>query len=432
MLTFFVILCFVFCLIAVAAVAVPLWLGEGNKDDTAARQETILGILRQQADDLEKDLQAGRIDGDEYEEARTELERRVLEETAKDSESETADQSKLPKILAVVLAIAIPASAVFGYLALGRYNAMDPAFLERMEARQNESAPSVEGHSQSDMMETIDRLRQRVKDDPDDAQSWYMLANVLSQVGRYAEALDAFREVDRIVPNNADVIADMADMTAAVNNKVITTEARNMLLRALEIDPGQWKALALLAIDAWENQRFNDAADYWEKLLVVLPPDFGDANQIRKNIEQARRAAGEMGEAKQGAEDFKGGEAVPTVQAAPVVSVSGTVSIDKALADKVKPEDTVFIYARPTTGSKMPVAFLRVTAKELPLRFELTSQMTMAMGATTLADMEEVIVGARISHSGNFMPQDGDLEGELEKPVKVGAEGLDLVVNRQR
>ena len=432
MLTFFVILCFVFCLIAVAAVAVPLWLGEGNKDDTAARQETILGILRQQADDLEKDLQAGRIDGDEYEEARTELERRVLEETAKDSESETADQSKLPKILAVVLAIAIPASAVFGYLALGRYNAMDPAFLERMEARQNESAPSVEGHSQSDMMASIDRLRQRVKDDPDDAQSWYMLANVLSQVGRYAEALDAFREVDRIVPNNADVIADMADMTAAVNNKVITTEARNMLLRALEIDPGQWKALALLAIDAWENQRFNDAADYWEKLLVVLPPDFGDANQIRKNIEQARRAAGEMGEAKQGGEDFKGGEAVPTVQAAPVVSVSGTVSIDKALADKVKPEDTVFIYARPTTGSKMPVAFLRVTAKELPLRFELTSQMTMAMGATTLADMEEVIVGARISHSGNFMPQDGDLEGELEKPVKVGAEGLDLVVNRQR
>ena len=139
-----------------------------------------------------------------------------------------------------------------------------------------------------------------------------------------------------------------------------------------------------------------------------------------------------MGEAKQGAEDFKGGEAVPTVQAAPVVSVSGTVSIDKSLADKVKPEDTVFIYARPTSGSKMPVAFLRVTAKELPLQFKLTSQMTMAMGATTLADMEEVIVGARISHSGNFMPQDGDLEGELEKPVKVGAEALDVVVNRQR
>lgn len=432
MLTFFVILCFGFCLIAVAAVAVPLWLGEGNKDDTVARHETILGILRQQADDLEKDLQAGRIDSDEYEEARSELERRVLEETAKDTEGATADQGKLSKILAVVFAIVIPASAVFGYLALGRYNAMDPAFLERMEARQNDSAPSIEGHSPSDMMASIERLRQRVKDNSDDAQSWYMLANVLSQVGRYAEALDAFREVDRIVPNNADVIADMADMTAAVNNKVITTEARNMLLRALEIDPGQWKALALLAIDSWDNQRFNDAADYWEKLLVVLPPDFGDANQIRKNIEQARRAAGEMGEAKQGAEDFKGGEAVPTVQAAPVVSVSGTVSIDKAVADKVKPEDTVFIYARPTSGSKMPVAFLRVTAKELPLRFELTSQMTMAMGATTLADMEEVIVGARISHSGNFMPQDGDLEGELEKPVKVGAEGLDLVVNRQR
>lgn len=84
MLTFFVILCFVFCIIAVAAVAVPLWFGGRNKDDTADRHEMILGILRQQADDLEKDREAGRIDNDEYEEARLELERRVLEETAKD------------------------------------------------------------------------------------------------------------------------------------------------------------------------------------------------------------------------------------------------------------------------------------------------------------------------------------------------------------
>ena len=120
MLTFFVILCFVFCIIAVASVAVPLWFGGRNKDDTTDRHETILGILRQQADDLEKDREAGRIDNDEYEEARLELERRVLEETAKDSDAAVAQESKLPNILAVVLAVVIPVSAVFGYLALGR------------------------------------------------------------------------------------------------------------------------------------------------------------------------------------------------------------------------------------------------------------------------------------------------------------------------
>lgn len=433
MLTAFIILCVVFCLIAIASVSLPLWFGGRAKDGNDDRHETILGILRQQADDLEKDREAGRIDLDEYEESRLELERRVLEETARDTDAAGGEQGKLAKALAVVLAIVIPASAVFGYVALGRYNAMDPAFLERMENRQNQSAPHVEGHSQSDMMAAIERLQERVKENKDDAQTWYMLANTLSNVGRYAEALEAFREVDRIVPNNADVIADMADMTAAVNNKVITTEARNLLLRALEIDPGQWKALALLAIDAWDHGQYAQAADYWEKLIVVLPPDFGDANQIRNNINEARRLAGQTAEAKQeGAENFKGGEAVPTVQAAPEAFVAGTVSLDKALADKVKPEDTVFIYARPTSGSKMPVAFMRITAKELPFSFKLTSDMTMAMGAMTLADTKEVIVGARISPTGNFMPQPGDLEGEMPQPVKLGTEALDLVVSKIR
>lgn len=428
MLTTFIIICVVFCLIAMAAVALPLWFGGRKAADAEDRHETILGILRQQAADLEKEREAGRIDLDEYEESRLELERRVLEETARDTDAEVKDQSKVARIIAVVFAVVIPASAVFGYLALGRYNAMDPAFLEAVQNQQRQT----QGHSQSDMMAAIERLQNRLKETPDDAQTWYMLARTLSNVGRFAEALDAFREVDRLVPNNADIIADMADMTAAANNKVITDEARALLQRALKIDPGQWKALALLAIDAWDHEKYAEAAAYWEKLLVVLPEDFGDAQQIRNNIDEARRLAGMDPAARQAeAEAFKG-ESVPTVQAAEPSFVSGRVTLDKAHADKVKPEDTVFIYARPTTGSKMPVAFMRITAKELPFEFKLTSDMTMAMGATTLADVKDVIVGARISRTGNFMPQAGDLEGETSAPVQTGTEGIDLVIGTVR
>ena len=325
MLTTFIIICVVFCLIAMAAVALPLWFGGRKAADAEDRHETILGILRQQAADLEKEREAGRIDLDEYEESRLELERRVLEETSRDTDAEVKDQSKVARIIAVVLAVVIPASAVFGYLALGRYNAMDPAFLEAVQNQQRQT----QGHSQSDMMAAIERLQNRLKETPDDAQTWYMLARTLSNVGRFAEALDAFREVDRLVPNNADIIADMADMTAAANNKVITDEARALLQRALKIDPGQWKALALLAIDAWDHEKYAEAAAYWEKLLVVLPEDFGDAQQIRNNIDEARRLAGMDPAARQAeAEAFKG-ESVPTVQAAEPSFVSGRVTLDK-------------------------------------------------------------------------------------------------------
>ena len=63
---------------------------------------------------------------------------------------------------------------------------------------------------------------------------------------------------------------------------------------------------------------------------------------------------------------------------------------------------------------------------------KLTSDMTMAMGATTLADVKDVIVGARISRTGNFMPQAGDLEGETSAPVQTGTEGIDLVIGTVR
>ena len=147
MLTTFIIICVVFCLIAMAAVALPLWFGGRKAADAEDRHETILGILRQQAADLEKEREAGRIDLDEYEESRLELERRVLEETARDTDAEVKDQSKVARIIAVVLAVVIPASAVFGYLALGRYNAMDPAFLEAVQNQQRQT----QGHSQSDI-----------------------------------------------------------------------------------------------------------------------------------------------------------------------------------------------------------------------------------------------------------------------------------------
>ena len=239
MLITFIIICVVFCLIAMAAVALPLWFGGRKTAESLDRHETILTILRQQAADLEKDRAAGRIDIDEYEESRLELERRVLEETSRDTDAEARDQSKTARIVAVVLSVAIPAAAVFGYLALGRYNAMDPAFLEQVQAQQRQ----MRGHSQSDMMAAVERLQKRLKETPDDAQTWYMLARTLSNVGRFAEALEAFREVDRLVPNNADILADMADMTAAANNKMINDDNASIgvitnnfhMFRALQI-----------------------------------------------------------------------------------------------------------------------------------------------------------------------------------------------------
>lgn len=109
--------------------------------------------------------------------------------------------------------------------------------------------------------------------------------------------------------------------------------------------------------------------------------------------------------------------------------IKGTVELADKVKDKVRPSDTVFVFARPTQGSKMPVAFMRITVDQLPAKFHLDGTSQMGMGVKTLADVTEVILEARISRSGNFMPSKGDLQGLIKGHVKVGATDVKIVID---
>ena len=433
--TTFIIICVVMTLIAVLAVVLPL--GRVNPD--ADRRSQVLAILRQQAADLEAERAAGRIDEDEFEESRMELERRVLEETRQEDQARSGKSTLVARILAVIFLIVIPTASSLAYLALGRYTAMDPQFIAMME----EQSARQRGHSGIEMQRMLDKLRADLEKDPMNANGWFMLARTAAQMNRFDESVEAFKKLNALVPNNADIIADMADMMAAANGKVITPDIEALLKKALRLDPNQWKALALLAIQAWDRQQYVNAALYWQKLLQVVPPDFPDRDQIESNIAEAKRLGGvndsisavspkaadqNAADASAAAEDAAAAAKtapVPTASPADMKSVAGTVIISDELRAKTKPDDVVFIYARPAEGSRMPVAFMKVTVKDLPYNFTLDSTTTMGMGMTqTLENVKAVIVGARISKTGNFMPQAGDLEGEMPNPVEVGDRGL--------
>ena len=115
--------------------------------------------------------------------------------------------------------------------------------------------------------------------------------------------------------------------------------------------------------------------------------------------------------------------------AAPVGrTIAGTVKLAPALASKVSPTDTVFIFARAVDGPRMPLAILKKQAKDLPVAFTLDDSMAMTPNFA-LSNFPSVIVGARVSKSGNATPQSGDLEG-LSSAVKIGATDLAVVIDR--
>jgi len=173
--------------------------------------------------------------------------------------------------------------------------------------------------------------------------------------------------------------------------------------------------------EAFERKDYKAAADFWQRLQDSAPADSPIRERVQASIDEARSLAG----IPPVAQSQKGGPAGGVSDAR---SVSGTVTLSPALAAKVKPDDSVFVFARPADGSRMPVAVVRARVSELPLQFTLDDSRAMAP-TSKISALSEVIVNARVSRSGNAIPASGDLEGATEK-VKVGTQGMSVVIDR--
>jgi len=125
--------------------------------------------------------------------------------------------------------------------------------------------------------------------------------------------------------------------------------------------------------------------------------------------------------------------AEPAASAKPIgqsLAISGTVTVAPSLAGKGSATDTLFVFAREMSGPPMPVAIVRATKKDLPFTFRLDDSNSM-MPSRKLSDVGMVVIVARLSKSGQAMPQSGDLEG-ISQPVKPGVDGITIIIDRER
>ena len=108
--------------------------------------------------------------------------------------------------------------------------------------------------------------------------------------------------------------------------------------------------------------------------------------------------------------------------------VEGNIQLDPKLAKNAKPDDTLFVFARAANGPRMPLAVLRAKVSELPMKYRLDESMAMQPGMN-LSHFDQVVVVARISPSGEAMPQKGDLQG-TSKTVNVGKDKADITIDK--
>jgi len=342
-------------------------------------------------------------------------------------------------VAALVLAAALPVTALGLYAAFGNPAVMSP--VAATDARAPKSHDEIAG--------MVEALATRMKEHPEDPQGWRLLARAYSALGRYPESVAAFEQAAKRGGEDAGLLADWAD-ALAVQTQSLEGEPSRLIARALALDPNYPKALSLAASAAFYRRDFDTAIAQWRKLQAQYPAGSEEAKEVAAMIAEAdtaKRGGTIAGSGNANAQDGNAPKAgpPPSTQGSsnslanaqnPAASAStmgnaseitGNVSMDPKLRTRASPEDTLFIYARAAQGPRMPLAIVRTTAGDLPRQFKLDDSMAMAPTAR-LSTASEVIVEARISKSGNAMPASGDLVG-TSGAIKPGTHDISIVIN---
>ena len=394
-------------MLAVAALAfvLPALLGRvgapaGTSDDAAN-----LAVYRDQLKELDADLAAGTLSREQYDEARREIDRRVLEDVG--GAEPRAASARPGRPAAVAIGLAVPLLAASVYFAVGNPDAMKAA-----------DAPDPHGVTVQQIEGMVGRLAARMKENPDDPEGWVMLGRSYAVLDRYSEAAEAYANAIKRSPPSAQLLADYADTLAMAQGRTLKGEPERLIAQALKLDPKNVKALALAGTLDFQNHDFKGAIAHWQRMLETVPPDSDMAQSVRESIADAEKMLGAGPK-----------EAPAATKGAAPARVSGTVRLSPALAGKAAPGDTVFIFARAAQGPRIPLAVVRKQVRDLPAAFTLDDSMAMTPAAT-LSQHPQVVVGARVSKRSDPVAQPGDFEG-VSAPVKLGASGLQIIIDSE-
>ena len=368
-------------------------------------------VYRDQLVELDAEHREGSLEEADYAQARDEVQRRLLEDTAVNPE--VTDYTHGRKV-AIGILVAIPLVVVGLYAWHGQPGALNPQQPQSSAAEQ----PKIEA--------MVASLAAKLAKNPDDMEGWAMLARSYMNLDRPKEALQAFAHLTKQINEDPQLMVDYAEALASSGQDKGMVQARGWVDKALALEPGNPKGLFLSGGFAFANKDYGKAAAVWEKLMPLLEPGSQDANFVLENLNMARS---QVKLPPLAADKFQQATGPVVPQASNASStLAGKVMLDPALKGKAAPTDTVYLFARAVQGPRMPLAVLKTTVSQLPLAFELTDAMAMSP-QFNLSSASLVRVEVRVSKSGSATPSSGDLVG-ASLPVKPGTRGIEVHISQ--
>lgn len=274
--------------------------------------------------------------------------------------------------LGILAALVVPVLALGLYLALGA----GPA----VQLSQRLAAPP------SSPQALLADLQAAVRLQPQAADNWYLLARAYAGLGRYQDAMAAFEQVIQRDGRRPEVLGQLAQARFFAAGRRLDAGTQALADEALAANPGEPTTLGLLGMAAYEQGRYAAAAGYWQRLMAVLPP----ADPLRQALaEGVARAAGQA-------------EVEPGLEVA--------VSLAPAVAQRVRPADSVFVLALAADDAGPPLAVRRLSVADLPQRVRLDDRDAM-LPQRRLSDQRRVRPVVVIARGGDPLKGEWRHEG---------------------
>ena len=400
--------------IALCVAAVFLWvlLRERKPLTQASQASANAKVYRDQILDLDREHDSGHISDEEWQQSRDELSMRLLEDTSA-ADDPVAKTEKPAVWTAVVLAVALPISAMGFYMWVGEPEALNPMALK-----------SPDQVDQKDLAKLAETLADKLQSQPENLQGWVMLGRTYRTLENFDASIKAYDAALKLSADD-DLQLERIEVMAMQRQGNFDGEPWRVIRDILQKDPQHYGALLTAGSASYAERKYADALKYWEQARKPLEANHPDLPGLENAIATVRETMGLPAKAASIGSSTSSGSA-----ASSTLNVSGQISLSAALKAKASPNDAVFVYATPANGDRMPLAIMKTTVSQLPLNFTLDDSTAMTPDRK-LSTAGEVFIKVRVSKSGNAMPQSGDLTGGSEGPVKVGSKGLKIEIKDQ-
>lgn len=422
---------FAFALLAgTLAFLIPPLLRRATAADAPGDASAATAVFRDHKRQIEADFAANAITAAERDAALADLATRFGAELQQEAQVARPANEHPRWIAAIVIVALVPVVAGALYFSLGNPTAMTSAAPAAAGGHANLKDPAKDPQ----MASIVDGLARRLQANPDDGEGWAMLGRSYRVLGRMEAAAMAYGEAAKRLPPNAIVYTEWAEAVAQSQGQTLGGLPTELLDKALAVDPGYQKALALAGSAALERNDRATAARLWTKLRASLPPDSPNIAEVDAALKEIGVTPPPSSAAAKAPASPAAVVAAPAPRAAPIgaapaaATIEGRVEIDPKLAGKIAPTDTIFVLARDPDGSRMPLAALKLSGTDLPKSFTMSDAMAMS-DATTLSRAKRIVVEARVSKSGNAMLQPGDLTG-TSAPVAPGTRDIRVTIDR--